>query len=99
MPTIVVEDTDVGQSTVTAEGRGEIVQEDNISQPPGAMPSGPAPAIPDWYKVGWRAVSGIDAPPPAEGEELDKGVLDLFLAEQYYGAWYHNAALIFFVSE
>jgi Ca2+-dependent lipid-binding protein len=41
-------------------------------------------------------VAGIDKP-HREGEEKDKGILDMFLAEQYYGSWYHNAALIFFV--
>ncbi|KAI0374503.1 tricalbin [Pilatotrama ljubarskyi] len=61
---------------------------------PGAMPNGPAPAIPDWYKLGWRDVSGIDQPSLAEGEEKDKEVLSLFLKEQFYGEWYHNAALI-----
>ncbi|KAG1783596.1 C2 domain-containing protein [Suillus placidus] len=63
---------------------------------PGEYPSGLAPAIPDWYKVGWRAVANIDAPPLEEGEETDNHILQLFLAEQYYGQWYHNAALIFF---
>ncbi|OBZ79219.1 Uncharacterized protein PYUK71.03c [Grifola frondosa] len=62
---------------------------------PGAMPSGPAPTIPDWYKVGWRSVSGIDTPILSEGEERDKLVLSMFLKEQYYGEWYHNAAIIF----
>lgn len=64
---------------------------------PGGYPSGLAPVIPDWYKVGWRAVANVDAPPPEEGEEKDKSILGLFLSEQFYGAWYHNAALIFFV--
>ncbi|KAH8120625.1 tricalbin [Phellopilus nigrolimitatus] len=63
---------------------------------PGALPNGPAPAIPEWYKVGWRAVGGIDNAPLTEGEEKDKSVLDMFLSEQYYGTWYHNAAVIFF---
>ncbi|EMD41578.1 hypothetical protein CERSUDRAFT_110127 [Gelatoporia subvermispora B] len=61
---------------------------------PGAMPAGPAPPIPDWYKVGWRAVSGIDEPVVSEGEEKDKAILAQFIHEQYYGEWYHNAALI-----
>jgi hypothetical protein len=64
---------------------------------PGALPEGVAPAIPDWYRVGWRQASGIDDAPLAEGEEKDKGVLDLFLSEQFYGSWYHNAAIIIFV--
>lgn len=71
-------------------------EDDDTPQPPGAL--GPAAtAIPDWYRVGWRQASRIDAAPLAEGEEQDKGVLDMFLAEQFYGEWYHNAALIVFV--
>ena len=62
------------------------------------MPAGPAPEIPDWYKLGWRDVSGIDRPALQEGEEKDKAVLDLFLSEQFYGEWYHNAALVIVVS-
>lgn len=65
---------------------------------PGAMPNGPAPEIPDWYKLGWRDVSGIDKAPAAAGDEADKEVLTLFLKEQFYGEWYHNAALIVAVS-
>lgn len=64
---------------------------------PGDYPPGLVPVVPDWYKVGWRAAANIDAPPPEEGEEKDKSILGLFLHEQFYGAWYHNAALIFFV--
>ena len=63
------------------------------------MPNGPAPEIPDWYKVGWRDVSGIDRPALQEGEAKDKALLDLFLSEQFYGEWYHSAAVIFFVSQ
>ncbi|KAJ6575507.1 C2 domain-containing protein [Mycena sp. CBHHK59/15] len=55
-----------------------------------------APAIPNWYRVGWRQASGIDDVPLTEGEEKDKGVLDMFLGEQFYGTWYHNASLIVF---
>lgn len=62
------------------------------------MPNGPAPEIPDWYKLGWRDVSGIDKAPPSAGDEADKEVLTLFLKEQFYGEWYHNAALIVAVS-
>ena len=87
VPTITVEDVD----KIAAD---EEEQPDVPGQPPGAMPAGPAPAIPDWYKVGWRAGSGVDEPVLSEGEEKDKHVLDLFLKEQFYGDWYHNAALI-----
>lgn len=64
---------------------------------PGGMPAGPAPAIPDWYKVGWRQAGGLDATPLSEGEQQERGVLELFLKEQFYGDWYYNAALIIFV--
>ncbi|KAF9065440.1 hypothetical protein BDP27DRAFT_1228932, partial [Rhodocollybia butyracea] len=60
------------------------------------MPSGPSPAIPEWYSVGWRAVSGVDVPPLPKGEEKDHSVLSLFISEQFYGDWYHNAAIIVF---
>lgn len=63
---------------------------------PGALPDGPAPQIPEWYKIGWRAVGGIDEP-LTEGEDRDKTILEQFLGEQYYGHWWHNAAVIFFV--
>ncbi|KAF8559381.1 tricalbin [Imleria badia] len=63
---------------------------------PGGYPPGLAPVVPDWYKVGWRAAANIDAPPLEDGEEKDKSIVGLFLHEQFYGAWYHNAALIFF---
>lgn len=64
---------------------------------PGDLPAGPAPAIPDWYKVGWRQVGGIDADPIIAGEHKDRSVLDMFLSEQFYGYWYYNAAVIIFV--
>jgi hypothetical protein len=95
MPTITIQDHDVKKPMVVAEHSSQPV--DNSSVVPGALPTGPAPAIPDWFKVGWRSISGIDKPPLAEGEERDKGVLEMFLSEQFYGAWYHNAALIVFV--
>ncbi|CCM00332.1 uncharacterized protein FIBRA_02362 [Fibroporia radiculosa] len=66
----------------------------DIPQVPGTMPSSPAPVIPDWYKVGWRAVGGLDTPTKSDGEEKEKSVLAAFVHEQYYGDWYHNAALV-----
>jgi hypothetical protein len=56
---------------------------------PGMIPEGAAPPIPDWYKVGWRAHAGIDDPVPSE-EERDKGILEQWLTEMYYGDWYHS---------
>lgn len=90
VPTITVEDVDK---------LAETDPESQSPQPiPGAMPAGPAPVIPDWYKIGWRAVGGLDEPALTEGEEKDKAVLLAFLKEQFYGDWYHNAAIIVFVS-
>ena len=68
------------------------------SSTPGDLPAGKAPIIPDWYKIGWRAVSGIDDPLP-EGVEKDRGILFQHINEQYYGDWYHNAAVIIVVSD
>jgi hypothetical protein len=92
VPTITVDDID-GPNAADAPD-----DHDDTPQPPGAIVAASG-AIPDWYKVGWRQASGIDAAPLAEGEEQDKGVLDMFLAEQFYGTWYHNAALIVFVGQ
>lgn len=72
---------------------------DDTPVPIGGLPAGLAPAIPDWYKVGWRQVGGIDAEPLTEGEQKDRGVLEEFLGEQFYGDWYYNAALVIFVRE
>lgn len=59
------------------------------------MPPGPAAAIPDWYRVGWRQNSGIDN--IQEGKEKTQTLLATYLDEQFYGDWYHNAAVIVFV--
>ncbi|KAG5220503.1 transmembrane protein [Salix suchowensis] len=101
IPTITIEDHDtetpkIAANDVSPEAVADVAK-DESSKVPGALPEGRAPEIPDWYKVGWRATSGIDNPPLEEGEEKDKGVLAMFLSEQFYGDWYHNAAIIFFV--
>ena len=64
---------------------------------PGALPGKQAYEIPDWYKVGWRQMSGIDEAPLTSPEARNRAVLDLFLAEQFYGEWYHNAGIVIFV--
>ncbi|OJA07635.1 hypothetical protein AZE42_01107 [Rhizopogon vesiculosus] len=96
LPTITIEDAD--RATKEEQEKTCNTSPETPSAPtvPGEYPAGAAPAIPEWYKVGWRAVANIDSPPPEEGEEKDKHVLQLFMSEQYYGQWYHNAALIFF---
>ncbi|KAF8577858.1 tricalbin [Ramaria rubella] len=100
-PTITISDVDkvqadqrgIGdakspQSAAPSARDGELV--------PGALPQSLAANIPDWYRVGWRAVGGIDDAPITDKEEVDKGVLASFINEQYYGEWYHNAGVIFF---
>jgi hypothetical protein len=97
VPTITVEDIDsdkVAQPTTPSTPSHNVgASSESI---PGGLPAHLAASIPSWYKVGWRQMSGIDNP-LLEGEEKDKGILDLFLSEQYYGSWYHNAAIIVFV--
>jgi hypothetical protein len=84
-PQITVENADEKKQTVNGEAF-----EGGMPATPGGMPAGLAHVIPDWYRVGWRGM----LPPPAEGEQRDKSILDLFLHEQFYGEWYHNAAII-----
>lgn len=71
--------------------------EPDVVTAPGAFPTKVAPTIPEWYTVGWRQACGIDKPPLPEGEEKDNSILHMFIAEQFYGAWYHNASIIVFV--
>ncbi|KAG6891051.1 hypothetical protein C0995_014139 [Termitomyces sp. Mi166 len=98
IPTITVQDTDEDSKTVASgtNQSAEAVQQEAASIP-GAYSTPRAPTIPDWYRVGWHQTAGKDEN-LLEGEEKDKGVLDLFLKEQYYGDWFHNAAIIIFVS-
>lgn len=103
IPTITVEDHD-GEKEVVAKDAPQSPQEDAQEVPaspetdsiPGAIPAAPAYTIPDWYVIGWRQHAGVDKP-ALEGEDKDKSVLDQFLTEQFYGAWYHNAAVIVLV--
>lgn len=99
VPTITVQDIDSEPDKTAPATPSKSVQDigDGTQVIPGDLPAHLASAIPSWYKVGWRQMSGIDNPPLQEGEEKDKGILDVFLSEQFYGSWYHNAALIVFV--
>ncbi|KAJ8084378.1 Tricalbin-2 [Marasmius tenuissimus] len=93
VPTITVEDTESSTKQLKVDGN-VAPDQDEPPSPPGGLPSGAAAAIPDWYIVGWRQASGIDKKPLTDGEERDKAVLDLFVSQQFYGDWYHNAAII-----
>ncbi|KAK0233307.1 C2 domain-containing protein [Armillaria fumosa] len=96
VPTITVHDADAASENPKVQAESVEQVDEDASVPPGALPTAAAPSIPDWYRVGWRQVSGIDQPPPHEGEEKDKAVLETFFTDQYYGSWYHNAGIIVF---
>jgi hypothetical protein len=99
VPTITVEDHDGEKSKVvakhTTESPQEVVEVSDDHDTPGSMPANTAAAIPDWYRVGWRQNSGLHN--IQEGEEKIQSLLDTYLHEQFYGDWYHNAAVIVFV--
>lgn len=52
------------------------------TQVPGALTDS-TPPIPAWYKVGWRDVTGVDAPIPT-GEEHDRQIISMFISEQVW---------------
>ncbi|KAL4069403.1 C2 domain-containing protein [Scleroderma citrinum] len=90
VPTITVDDVD----EPTDKDVKKPAQSPSEPSAPGGYPSGPAPEIPDWYKVGWRAVAGVDVPQPHDEHARDKAVLGHFLSDQFYGDWYHNAGIM-----
>ncbi|KAI0318989.1 tricalbin [Amylostereum chailletii] len=85
VPTITIEDVD--KLALVEHTTNE------HPQPPGAMPTGSAPPIPDWYKVGWRAF--VDQQ-DEDQDAKEVRMMHSFISEQYYGDWYHNAALVTF---
>ncbi|KAF7310594.1 hypothetical protein HMN09_00602200 [Mycena chlorophos] len=87
VPTINIQDADAP----TPDSPAHHDEHDDTPQAPGAISAPVASAIPDWYRVGWQQATSSDPEHAA-----DKGVLDMYLSEQYYGAWYHNAAIIVF---
>lgn len=99
-PTITISDADKVHADKLGRGGGEAASPQTTTNNedfiPGTIPDTIAASIPDWYRVGWRAVGGIDKASPTNQEEIDKGTLAAFIKEQYYGEWYHNAGIIFF---
>ncbi|KAH6917432.1 transmembrane protein [Coprinopsis sp. MPI-PUGE-AT-0042] len=98
IPTIQIQDHD-GDAKVIARDTEQVAEDVQLEAAgeqgvPGAIPSSAVGAIPDWYIVGWRQAAGLDKAPVLEGEEKDKGILEQYLSEQFYGSWYHNAAVI-----
>ncbi|TEB13553.1 hypothetical protein FA13DRAFT_956071 [Coprinellus micaceus] len=68
--------------------------QDSTEAMPGALP--PAGLLLP-FQTGTLSVGvkrqGSTSPFP-EGEEKDKAILSQFIHEQFYGEWYHNAAVI-----
>ena len=102
VPTVTIEDVDakLKQQKVKSEAQksdanGSVQSLHSISDGadgvPGQLPASAAPAIPDWYKIGWREVAGQEAP---ETDDRDKHLLASFIGDRYFGDWYHNAAVI-----
>lgn len=102
VPTVTIEDADAKleqQSSradtpkSSAQGGAQSLHSisDGADGVPGQLPPSAAPEIPDWYKIGWRAVAGQEA---SETDDRDKHLLAAFIADQYFGDWYHNAAVI-----
>ncbi|WVQ70782.1 hypothetical protein IAR50_000304 [Cryptococcus sp. DSM 104548] len=60
---------------------------------PGAIPTNTAPSVPTWVKAGWAQAAGLGQNAKAQHEA---SLLDTYLTETMYGAWYHNAAIIAF---
>lgn len=87
IPTITVQDAE--------EHTDDLATTVQPAKTPGSIDVAPY-VIPDWYKVGWRAAGGLDAP-ELQGDARESAVLSAFLKEQYYGDWYHNAILVFCV--
>jgi len=83
IPTITIEDVDKGGP-------------EDAPPVPGQLPASMASAIPDWYKVGWRAFTDLDKP-SEEGDQKQLRLMNTWISEQYYGQWYYNAAVIVFV--
>ena len=83
IPTITIEDVDK-----------EVPKE--APPVPGQLPASKAPAIPEWYKVGWRAFTDLDKP-AEEDDQRQLRLMNTWISEQYYGQWYYNAGVIIFV--
>lgn len=88
VPTISI--TDVQKASAEEKGRPD---SSATGQPamPGGLKQEIAAAIPDWYKVGWRAQNRtlLDS-----GGDLEiarqRDVLSELLSENYFGGWYHE---------
>jgi hypothetical protein len=95
VPTVTVEDVDASPTTSNKPTSAAPAVSSTVidtKATPGDLPAGKAPVIPEWYKSGWQPAADDDS---LNEETLrDKSVLMQFIDEQYYGEWYHNAAII-----
>ena len=102
IPTVTIEDVDARleqQNEKVEPSKGDAKNgdqngdsiSDGANGIPGQLPSAPAPAIPDWYKIGWKAVGSSTS---LDNGDPDKYTLAAFIGDQYFGDWYHNAAVI-----
>lgn len=58
---------------------------------PGGLPSEVASAIPEWYKIGWRAQTQALLDSGGDIElARQQSLLSEFISESYYGGWYHK---------
>lgn len=88
-PTITL--ADVSAASKAEQQRAPDTQAASQAAIPGGLPSEIAAAIPEWYRVGWRAQS--QAVMDTGGDIVEArhiGLLEEFVSESYYGAWYHK---------
>ena len=91
-PTVSIKDVSVASAeevhSTDTQAAGQIAI-------PGGLPQGVASAIPDWYKVGWRAQSQALLDSGGDlAEARQRSLLAEFLDESYYGAWYHKSVIL-----
>jgi hypothetical protein len=58
---------------------------------PGGLSQEVAAAIPDWYKIGWRAQNKAFLESGGDLQEArQRDLLAEFIDESYYGNWYNK---------
>ncbi|KAH6906705.1 transmembrane protein [Coprinopsis sp. MPI-PUGE-AT-0042] len=95
IPSIVIEDSDEQKTAVPAPNYKAEPKAATGEEPPTDAP--PKPSVHDFCTVGWTKMHEAKYPPLAdEGEERDSAILNQFLSEQYYSAWWQNAGILVF---
>lgn len=89
-PSISIKDVAAASAAETSKALPDTQAAGEVAVP-GGLPQQVAAAIPDWYKVGWRAQNRDFLESGGDLEEMrQRSLLDEFLNESYYGAWYHK---------